>query len=72
MTGDRRLTPALTTRHHRRLEQNGWINGAWGTTEANREAKFYAMTRSGQRALVDQTERWRRLVGLVDKLLLES
>lgn len=53
-----------------RLEQRGWIRGAWQTTENNREAKYYAITRSGTRALDKQTERWRRLAGLVDKLML--
>ena len=55
-----------------RLEQKGWIKGAWGRTESNREAKFYSLTRAGQRALTEQAERWRRLAGLVDKLLLEN
>jgi PadR family transcriptional regulator, regulatory protein PadR len=40
--------------------------------ECNRDAKYYAITKSGARELVRQTERWRRLAGLVDKLLLES
>jgi PadR family transcriptional regulator, regulatory protein PadR len=60
------LYPALI-----RMEQKGWIKGAWGKTEANREAKFYSLTRAGARALTEQVERWRRLSGLVDKLLLE-
>ena len=60
------LYPALV-----RMEQKGWIKGSWGKTEANREAKFYALTRAGARALTEQVERWRRLSGLVDKLLLE-
>jgi PadR family transcriptional regulator PadR len=53
-----------------RLEQRGWIKGTWGRTENNREAKYYAITRGGSRALAAQTERWRKLAGLVDKLLL--
>lgn len=61
------LYPALV-----RLEQKGFIKGAWGHTESNREAKFYTITRSGERALEKETEKWRRLAGLVDKLLLES
>ena len=52
-----------------RLEQQGWIKATWQTTENNREAKYYALTKSGARALDRQTERWRRLAGLVDKLL---
>ena len=55
-----------------RLEQRGWLKGSWGRTENNREAKFYAITRSGSRALAVQTQRWRRLAGLVDKLLLDE
>ena len=61
------LYPALV-----RMEQKGWIKGAWGRTDSNREAKFYSLTRAGERALAEQAERWRRLAGLVDKLLLEN
>jgi PadR family transcriptional regulator, regulatory protein PadR len=59
------LYPALV-----RLEQKGLIKGSWGTTESNREAKYYGITKSGERELTRQVERWRRLAGLVDKLLL--
>ena len=59
------LYPALV-----RLEQQGWIKGTWQKTENNRDAKYYAITRAGIRALDKQAERWRRLAGLVDKLLL--
>jgi len=55
-----------------RLEQRGWTKGTWQTTETNREAKYYAITKAGLRALEKQTERWRRLAGFVDKLLLEE
>ena len=55
-----------------RLEQRGWIKGTWQTTETNREAKYYSITRAGTRALEKQTERWRRLVGFLDKLLLDE
>lgn len=54
-----------------RLEQRGWIKGTWQTTESRREAKYYVLTRSGTRALEKQTDRWRRLVSFLDKLLLE-
>ena len=53
-----------------RLEQKGWIKGSWQRTEHNREAKYYAVTKPGTRALGVQAERWRRLSGLVNKLLL--
>ena len=61
------LYPALV-----RLEQKGWIKGEWQRTENNREAKYYAVTRSGLRALGEQTDRWRRLSGLVNKLLVKE
>lgn len=58
------LYPALV-----RLEQQGWIRGEWGRTESNREAKFYALTRAGEKALEKETERWRRMAGLVERVL---
>jgi transcriptional regulator len=61
------LYPALV-----RMEQKGWIKGAGGRTASNRDAKFYSLTRAGERALARPAERWRRLAGLVDKLLLET
>ena len=61
------LYPALV-----RLEQKGWIKGSWQRTEHNREAKYYAITKSGLRGLEQETARWRRLAGLVDKLLLDE
>ena len=61
------LYPALV-----RLEQKGWIKGAWQRTESNREAKYYRLTRAGRRGLHQETERWRRLAGLVDALLLNE
>jgi len=59
------LYPALI-----RLEQKGWIKGEWQRTANGRDAKYYAITRAGQRGLAKATERWRRLSGLVDALLL--
>ena len=53
-----------------RLDQKGWIKGVWRTTENNREAKYYGITKAGLRALEQQTTRWRRLASLVDRLLL--
>jgi PadR family transcriptional regulator PadR len=61
------LYPALV-----RLEQQGWIRGAWGKTENNRDAKYYAITKAGKKALDEETKRWRRMAGMVDKLLCES
>jgi transcriptional regulator len=51
-----------------RLDQKGWIKGDWQTTENNRQAKYYELTRAGARALEKQAERWHRLADLVDAL----
>jgi|SRR5277367_2904271 len=61
------LYPALV-----RLEQYGWIKGSWGRTESNREAKYYAITKAGEKALNKETMRWRRMAGLVERLLVED
>ena len=61
------LYPALI-----RSEQKGWIKATWKTTESNREAKYYAITPAGRRALGAQTDRWRRLASLVDRLLVNE
>src|SRR6202789_809496 len=53
------LYPALV-----RLEQYGWIKGAWRRTETNREAKFYSITKAGEQALSKETSRWRGMGGL--------
>lgn len=58
------IYPALV-----RLEQEGWTKGSWGTTENNREAKFYAITKRGEKQLEIETARWREISGLIDKLL---
>jgi transcriptional regulator len=59
------LYPALV-----RLEQQGWIKGTWEKTENNREAKYYSITRRGHKALSQETEQWRRLASLVEKILV--
>ncbi|MGC2160974.1 MAG: PadR family transcriptional regulator [Silvibacterium sp.] len=59
------LYPALV-----RLEQYGWIRGEWGRTENNREAKYYALTKSGRKALETETERWRTMAGVVERFLV--
>jgi len=41
------------------LEQRGWIKASWGTSENNRRARFYAITRSGRRGLAAEEARWR-------------
>src|ERR1700760_3164344 len=61
------LYPALV-----RLEQYGWIKGTWGKTENNREAKFYEITKAGRKALGEETDKWRKMAALVERLLLDE
>ena len=60
VVGEGTLYPAL-----HRLEERGWITASWGTSENNRRAKFYALTRSGRRALDSETAQWQRLSAAV-------
>ncbi|WP_446745881.1 PadR family transcriptional regulator [Silvibacterium acidisoli] len=60
------IYPALV-----RIEQHGWTRGSWGKTESNREAKYYSITKAGLKALEAETERWRQMAGVVEKLLME-
>jgi len=55
-----------------RLQQQGWISSTWGISENSRKAKFYSITRSGQKALTEETRRWRQLAGVMEKLLSEE
>jgi PadR family transcriptional regulator, regulatory protein PadR len=52
-----------------RLMQRGWITGAWGTSENNRRARFYSITRSGQKRLAAETENWERISGVIGRVL---
>ena len=58
------LYPALL-----RLEQRGWISSKWGASENNRKAKFYALTRSGRKQLVNETATWERMTAMMARLL---
>ncbi|MEO8662289.1 MAG: PadR family transcriptional regulator [Bryobacteraceae bacterium] len=58
------LYPAL-----HRLEEQGLIQAEWGSSENNRQAKYYALTTSGKKQLADDTENWSRLSGAVDRIL---
>jgi transcriptional regulator len=52
-----------------RLEQNGWIRGDWGTSENNRRARFYSITRAGRKRLAAGAESWARTVDMVNRML---
>lgn len=53
-----------------RLVQKGWIKAEWGTSENNRKAKFYTISRAGRKQLVTETENWQRISGVIGRLLL--
>ena len=58
------LYPAL-----HRLEDRGWIASFWGTSENNRRARYYRLTRAGRRQLAEQTSRWDDLVRAIERVL---
>jgi PadR family transcriptional regulator PadR len=58
------LYPAL-----HRLEQEGLVRAEWGTTEKNREARFYSLTPTGRKELVREQESWARLTEGVDRVM---
>jgi transcriptional regulator len=51
-----------------RLLQNGWVSASWGTSDNNRRARFYAITRAGRKQLTVQSEKWDRLTGIIARL----
>jgi transcriptional regulator len=58
------LYPAL-----QRLEDRGWIQGAWGTSTSNRRARFYSLSAAGRKQLSTEADRWRRLVESIARVL---
>lgn len=58
------LYPAL-----HRLEAQGWLSSTWKATETGREAKFYSLTRAGQRQLQSERENWTRLASAIGLVL---
>jgi transcriptional regulator len=58
------LYPALL-----RLEQRGWISSTWGTSDNNRRARFYALTRAGRKQLEREEADWRRMAEIMARLL---
>ena len=52
-----------------RLEQKGWITSEWGTSENNRRARFYRVTKRGLKQLASETANWARTVAIVNRLL---
>ena len=58
------LYPAL-----QRLDTAGWIESAWGASENNRQAKFYHLTKKGERQLKEETAQWERMTVAVQRIL---
>ena len=52
-----------------RLQQRRWISASWGTSDNNRKAKFYAITKAGRKQLAAEAENWQRIAGVIGRLL---
>jgi PadR family transcriptional regulator, regulatory protein PadR len=58
------LYPALY-----RLEDQGWIESEWGSSDNNRQAKYYKLTRAGRKQLEEETANWQRLSAAIEQVL---
>ena len=61
------LYPAL-----HRLEEQGWVASEWGVSDANRQAKFYKLTRAGEKQLQRETEMWAQVSLAVTRIVQEG
>lgn len=61
------LYPALL-----KLEQEGYISSEWGTSENNRKAKYYKLTREGRRQLAKETQDWKQTTDILARFLAEA
>ncbi|MFY9940360.1 MAG: PadR family transcriptional regulator [Silvibacterium sp.] len=52
-----------------RLQQRGWISAEWGTSDNNRKAKFYEITKEGRKQLAEDAAHWQRLAGVMGRVL---
>ena len=52
-----------------RLVQKGWVDSAWGTSENNRKAKFYEISKAGKRQLAAEARKWERVAGVIERVL---
>lgn len=52
-----------------RLQQQGWIQSAWGVSDNNRKARFYSITRAGVKQLARETANWERIAGVIGRVL---
>ena len=54
-----------------RLQQRGWISAEWGTSDNNRKAKFYSITKRGRKQLTEDAAYWQRLSTMMDRVLAQ-
>lgn len=52
-----------------RLQQQAWISSDWGVSENNRKAKFYSITKAGRKQLLEETQNWARISGVIARVL---
>jgi PadR family transcriptional regulator, regulatory protein PadR len=52
-----------------RLKQQGWISAKWGSSENNRRARYYSITKAGRKQLEIETRTWERIAGVVNRVL---
>src|SRR6266496_6155949 len=52
-----------------RLQQRRWISSSWGTSDNNRKAKYYAITRAGRKQLATQAQNWERISTVIGRML---
>lgn len=63
------VTPGSLFPSLHRMEENGWLNGTWGTSENNRRAKFYEITKAGRKQLEREKQDWDAITVAVRKIL---
>ena len=64
LVGQSALYPSL-----HKLEQNGWISSEWATSENNRRAKYYTLTKAGRKALDQEAAQWERLAAAISSIV---
>ncbi len=70
LTGDVfQVTPGSLFPALQRLEESGWVEGKWGTSENNRKAKFYSITKAGRKQLVEEKQNWAAITTAVTRVL---
>ena len=54
-----------------RLQNRGWIDAAWGTSDNNRKAKYYSITRAGRKQLASEADQWNRLAEVMTRMFAQ-